>query len=131
VWLYHGTTSAFLPRILREGLVPGKDARPPRKRLLGLRANLADRGGQIRFQPYVFLTADDSGRAASAGWYARQAAHVHGGDPVVLRVIVPYDALAPDPDDADIRSGRYQFVIDHVPPETIREVDGVQRGKTR
>lgn len=131
VWLYHGTTSAFLPRILREGLVPGKDARPPRKRLLGIKANVSDRGDRVRFQPHVFLTANDGGQASSASWYARQAAHTHGGEPVVLRVIVDYDALAPDPDDEDIASGRYQFVVDHVPPEAIREVDGVRRGRVQ
>jgi hypothetical protein len=37
---------------------------------------------------------------------------------------VPFDALAPDPDDQDIASGRYQFVIDRVRPDQIREIDG-------
>ena len=127
-WLYHGTTSKFLPRILRDGLVPG-DEPPRRKRLRrqDRKSNTGGPGDPVRYQPHVFLTANEAGHASSAEWYARGAAATHGGDPVILRVLVPWDDLEPDPDDADIASGRYQFVIDRVPPGAILEVDGKRR----
>ena len=132
VWLYHGTTSRFLPRILREGLVPG-DEPPQRKRLRrqGRKSNVSGVGDRVRYQPHVFLTANADSNVSSAAWYARGAAATHGGDPVVLRVLVPWDDLEPDPDDADIASGRYQFVVDHVPPEAILEVNGKRRKPRR
>ena len=127
-WLYHGTTSKLLPRILRDGLVPG-DEPPRRKRLRrqDRKSNASGPGDHVRYQPHVFLTANADSDASSASWYARGAAATHGGDPVILRVLVPWDDLEPDPDDADIASGRYQFVVDHVPPEAILEVNGKRR----
>jgi hypothetical protein len=125
VWLYHGTTSAQLPMIEEKGLVPGMEVR--KKRLLGVKSNISTKGDSVRYQPHVFLTANNDGGPSSALWYARQAAHVHGGDPMVLRVMVDWDDLASDPDDQDIPSGRYQFVIDRVAPSQIMEIDGVRR----
>lgn len=60
--------------------------------------------------------------AASAEFYARRAAVVFGGEPVILRVIVDWDDLSPDPDDEDIASGAWQFVTSA--PVRVVEVDG-------
>ena len=114
VWLYHGTSSVFLDKILKEGLHP------------------IPRGGEKTFgdsSPYVFLTAAVGsglfGQAASVSWYAERAVAVHGGDPVVLRLIVPFDELDWDPDDADLGTGKAQFIYlgGSIPPSWIREVD--------
>ena len=129
VWLYHGTTSAFLPTILKDGLLPGVDVKTKRLKGGG-RSNVSNKADSIRFQPHVFLTANDGEGPASASWYARQAAFTHGGDPMILRVIVDWDDLEPDPDDTDIESGKYQFVIDRVPLSQIMEIDGTRRAKS-
>lgn len=119
VWLYHGTSSALLPGILQHGLRPGE--------------NVIDAK-----TPGVFLTAmPGRGDNAGAFFYARRAAAHFGGEPVVLRVLVPFDALEPDPDDEDIQAGRHQYVIDAVAPAWIYEVNGERlphakaKGKTR
>jgi hypothetical protein len=113
VWLYHGTSSTLLPAILERGLLPGE--------------NLIDAK-----TPGVFLTTRP-GRGSSGGsaaLYAQRAAAHFGGEPVVLRVLVPFDLLEPDPDDEDISAGNHQFVIDAVAPAWIREVNG-ERVTTR
>lgn len=116
VWLYHGTSSKHLPKILRHGLHPQEGA------------------GKIQIDPRetpgVYLTTRADGGPGSAQAYAQRAAGYFGGDPVVLRVKHPFDTLQPDEDDADIASGRHQFKTDHVPPHAIMEVNGerVRRG---
>lgn len=108
VWMYHGTSSTLLPDILAHGLRPGAqriDAKTPG----------------------IFLTTQP-GRGAYTGgtarFYATRAAAHFGGDPVVLRVLVPFDSLEPDPDDEDIQAGQHQYVIDAVAPAWIYEVNG-------
>lgn len=96
VWLYHGTSSALLPEIAREGLCPS----PPRKAYHGTTPG------------YVYLTVEPgswSSRGASAMFYARQASGVFGGEPVILRVRVAWDALEQDDDDADLATGHDQY----------------------
>ncbi len=114
VWLYHGTTSKLLPRIRREGLSP---------EMHHLSSSPSD-----TTPGYVYLTADAYGtEGGTAQFYARRAAGVHGGEPVVLRVRVPWDALEPDEDDADLRCGRHQFrLAGRVPPEDVVEVARVR-----
>ena len=108
VWLYHGTSSELLPTILQYGLQPDVDERIWDEATPG----------------YVYLTAlyDGSGKG-DASFYARRAAGHFGGEPSVLRVIVPFDELEPDEDDADIASGRHQFRNPH-PVTRIMEIDG-------
>jgi 8-oxo-dGTP pyrophosphatase MutT (NUDIX family) len=110
VWLYHGTSSKLLPRIRREGLSPDRH---------DLSASPSD-----TTPGYVYLTANPWwGEGGTAQFYAQRAAGAHGGTPVVLRVRVPWDALEPDEDDAELRSGRDQYrLAAHVPPEDIAEV---------
>lgn len=106
VWLYHGTSSAILPIVLEYGLQPEDVEQAEPEATSG----------------YVYLTARPVG-PASAETYANRAAAVFGGDPVILRVIVPFDELEPDEDDADIASGSYQFRTPYVVTR-IMEVDG-------
>lgn len=110
--LYHGTSSSFLPEILARGLVPSSAA--------GHTSNV---GGSGFSEPSdaVFLSADYGSGPATAEFYARNAARRHGGDPVVLTVIVPVDRLEYDPDDEDLPSGRRQFVAEYVHPSEIVE----------
>lgn len=112
VWLYHGTSSRFVDAILQDGLRHGIQRIDAK-------------------QVGVFLTARPGGGlhdGGTAAWYARRAAARFGGDPVVLRVRVPFDDVEMDADDADIAAGDYQFVVDYVPPEDVCEVNGNRVG---
>jgi hypothetical protein len=110
VWLWHGTSSALLPEIREHGLL----AEPPKP------THPSSTPG------YVYLTTIPGGFTRTGGdaiFYARSAASRHGGDPVLLRVIVPWDELEPDMDDEDIESGRWQFRTEFdIPPDMIREI---------
>lgn len=112
VWLYHGTASALLPEIRRHGIRPRGSH--------GKYSNVGRSAFHLS-SDRVFLTARPSGQA-SAEFYARAAARKHGGDPVVLRVLVDGDALTRDRDDSDIGAGRYQFEVDAVEPGEIKEI---------
>ncbi len=109
VWLWHGTSSALLPEIRRRGLL----AEPPKKT------------HQSSTSGYIYLTteAGDYGSGGSAVFYARSAAGKHGGDPVLLRVIVPWNELEPDADDEELSCGRCQFrTAFDIPVDRIREI---------
>ena len=108
VWLYHGTTTALLPTIRRFGLQPDVEERTYAEGTPG----------------YVYLTAlyDGSGKG-DASFYARAAAGHFGGDPVVLRVIVPFDELDRDEDDSDLVGYRYQYRTPY-PVTRIVEIGG-------
>jgi hypothetical protein len=96
VWLYHGTSSRLLPKIRKEGLCPD----PPR------RAYAQTTPG------YVYLTVHmgtGPRQGGTAAFYAQQAVALFGGEPVVLRVSVPWDSLESDEDDADLRVGADQY----------------------
>lgn len=107
VWLYHGTTTAFSDAVKKDGLVPGQ-AKP-------YHPTTGARGKSI------FLTARPYGRSGSAEFYADKATHKYGGYPIIYRVLVEGSRLKPDPDDADISSGRYQYIINRVMPNEIKE----------
>ena len=111
VWLYHGTSDAVLHRIEREGIL----ARPP--------VRLEDRSVHLeRELDCVFLTSSPT---EAHDWYAVRAARSLGGHPVVLRVLVPWDELEPDPDDAVLACGKRQFVLHRdVEPSEIMEIGG-------
>jgi hypothetical protein len=111
VWLYHGTSSAWLPVILRDGL----------------RTDVEQTWDNSSVG-YVFLTAapgwGHTGGKGDAVFYAQIAAAKWGGEPVVLQVIVPWDTLMLDEDDADLSVGKYQFMSPWVPPSAIMAIDG-------
>lgn len=114
VWLYHGTTTKRLRAILREGLRPDLPARRRAETKPGRLFLTANAGGDLR-----------SGQAPGAGMYAQRVAELWGGDPVVLRVIVPWAVLTPDSDDADLACASYQWETDTaVLPEQIMEANG-------
>lgn len=110
VWLWHGTSTELLPEIREYGLL----AEPPKP------THPSSTPG------YVYLTTISGGWSRTGGdalFYARSAASKHGGDPVLLRVIVPWDELEPDADDEDIESGNWQFRTPHdVPADMVREI---------
>lgn len=114
VWLYHGTSSNLLASIRQHGLRIGDAKVDPTE------------------TPGVYLTAlPGRGDHNGAYFYARRAASALGGEPVVLRVLVPFDELAPDRDDEDISTGNWQFVTDYVPVASIMEINGERTEPTR
>lgn len=111
VWLYHGTSSELLPEITKHGLLPTQDPIDP----------------DTTTEGYVYLTGEMGSwsTGGSAWFYARRAAAHFGGSPVILRVIVDFDDLEPDLDDADLRSFDVQYRTERaVPPGAIMEIDG-------
>jgi gamma-glutamylcyclotransferase (GGCT)/AIG2-like uncharacterized protein YtfP/GNAT superfamily N-acetyltransferase len=105
VVMYHHTATGkdgrLARKIGREGLVASK------KNVN--RNNLPSSG--------VYLTTR-SGDAAANG-YLYNARQKHGGDERLYSVVVKLSELAPDSDDEDIDSGRYQAVVDEVPTSRI------------
>lgn len=88
VWMYHGTSDALMPVILQYGLQPDAEELAHGDSTPG----------------YVYLTARYDGSGHGDAWfYAQHAARVFGGEPIVLRVIVPFDWLEPDEDDEHMR----------------------------
>jgi hypothetical protein len=107
VLVYHHTTSGALKGIREHrGLVSGQT--------LGYEPtehNSAD---------YVFVTTRRSGPEINGYvWRARQR---FGGDHVILTIKTTLYELEPDPDDADLSTGRTQFVLDRVGIDDIVEV---------
>lgn len=108
VWMYHGTSTALLGDIKRNGLQPDAPKRTWSSTTRG----------------WVYLTRASGDGPGGAWGYALKAAREHGGDPVVLRVIVPWNDLSPDLDDRDISAGAHQYRMKYgVPPSAIFEVD--------
>jgi len=102
VVLYHHTATGVWPDIKRRGLIanPPQQANPYK--------NLASG---------VYLTTETSGPAVAG--YQRNAVDAFGGRPLVLEIKTTLDDLRPDPDDADISSGRTQFISQYVSPSDI------------
>ena len=111
VWMYHGTSTKLCSKIMRDGLRP--DAR---------------RTWPDATPGYVYLTVEPGSWSKPAGdarFYAERAAGRWGGDPVVLRLIVPWGWLESDEDDADLQSGRLQYrTTETIPPSAIMEFNG-------
>ncbi len=108
VWMYHGTSSSLVGILLEHGLQPDVDERAFENATPG----------------YVYLTTKSTGEGkGDSSFYARRAAAIFGGRPVVLRVIVPFDDLEPDEDDSDLSCGRHQFRTTNPVPR-IMEVGG-------
>lgn len=94
--LYHHTASALLPAISEQGLVIGKPT------------------NFFNTQAGVYVSTMAGGRPVDT--YSQRAAHVHGGDPITIRVKRLLSEITPDPDDADLNwaQGR-QFITPSVP----------------
>ena len=104
VLLYHHTTDTFKDSIRREGLRVGQER--------------SDRLMQ-NTQAGVYLTLEAWGTVPRG--YIQNAIRNYGGRPLSLTVRADWSDLWPDPDDADISSGRSQFVTSYVPPRNIVE----------
>lgn len=115
VWMCHGTSSKFWPAIRRDGLVPTEASH--RRTWKGTTPSTLG---------YVYLTAAcNQGGRGDARFYAQIAAGTWGGDPIALRLVVPWGWLEPDDDDADLATGRVQFRTAHrIQPDLLREKDG-------
>ena len=102
VLLYHHTAVGLLPKIKREGL----------------------RDDVKKSNPYensgagVYLTTESSGPAVN-GYLQSAASRFSRGGGVTLIVRTHLDELEPDPDDAGLTSGQFQFVLPYVPPSDI------------
>ena len=100
VALYHHTSTSRLRKIRKEGLRPDAKSSNPHQ----------------NSQSGVYLTTELSGPAVEG--YQRNATR-RGGQPVTLTVACTLSELEPDPDDADISSGRRQFIRPYVPVQEI------------
>jgi hypothetical protein len=99
VVLFHYTASKALKSIKHHGLLPDRPSVNYRK------------------APGVYLTTEGSGNAIDG--YARNAEQRIGGYAIKLEVKCYLHELQSDPDDADISSGRHQFMVNQVPPDRI------------
>jgi len=109
VLIYHLTSTALLPQIKANGLLPGAVT----GNKVNPRFDDPDPENPER-QPHVFLTTNPNSVP-----YDRWAVGQFGGDEIVLEVRARYDRLEFDPDDDDIDSGRFQYVVPYVPPQDI------------
>ena len=108
VWLFHGTTTRFLRSMRAHGLT-------------GELRRTDARGSLTRD---VYVTALPGDEPCGAARYASAAVHAHGGDRLVVRVLVPFDELRYDPDDADIACGKFQWIVRSVPANAIYSMSG-------
>lgn len=103
VALYHFTSSRVVRSIRADGLEGDRDPINDRK------------------TDGVYLTTEQSGPAVQG--YLWGAIQAHGGHGVMLTIKCYLRELMADPDDADISSGRTQFVMNYVQPDRIVSVE--------
>jgi len=103
--MYHGTSTALLPAIRRQGMRPARQQRQKSDPTYSTAAG-------------VYLSLRHS-----VDVYARCAATRHGGDPVILTVRRTLDEISPDPDDEHLGWGTaaMQFITPWVPVSDIVE----------
>ena len=101
ILLYHYTSENLLESVLKDGLIKGyKKTNPFTNSYSG-----------------VYLTTEVSGNAVRG--YVIKATQKHGGYGIQLYIKTYFSKIQQDPDDADLKSGRYQFITDYVPPQDI------------
>lgn len=105
VKLYHYTSSRNVNSIRRHGLLPDRKS-----------VNYRKTDG-------VYLTTEYSGPAVNGYIYKALRGNFtrHWGVRLVIRATL--SELEPDPDDADISSGRHQFITDYIAPNQIIDVE--------
>jgi len=108
-----------LPIVLYHHTATGKGGRLERRiRREGLvRQDRGERADELSSGSGVYLTSSTSGPAVAG--YQHKARRKHGGDRLILEVVVTVDELSPDPDDGDITSGATQWITSYVPPNRI------------
>lgn len=111
VIVYHHTSDALLPKIGEQGLTRGN---APAQHAYNSNAG-------------VYVTTATSGPDVDG--YLRNATQKHGGREITLGIRTTLRDLTPDPDDADISSGQYQFILPSVSPTEI--VEGISHGVSR
>jgi len=110
VVLFHHTATGVEDAIRREGLVAN-----PRVRAW------EDVIGASNTGAGVYLTTNSSSYDPPGKGYVYRAQMAHGGEPLTLSVVTRLADLELDPDDIDILSGKFQFVVPYVPPKDILE----------
>lgn len=100
--VFHHTASGALKHIKKEGL------RPQAKR--GKGTNYSSGAG-------VYVTLRQSG--VDVDGYGRNAVRRYGGKPIAVEIEARLRDLEQDPDDADIQSGAYQYILPSVEPSEI------------
>jgi hypothetical protein len=95
--VFHHTSTGALDGIIRNGLVSGLH-----------NVNRHD----VKNSAGVYVTLRDSGKDVEG--YLDRARHYHGGDDFTIQIKTSIDQLYPDPDDADLSCGVYQFVLPKV-----------------
>jgi hypothetical protein len=101
VIVWHHSSDAIAPTVAREGL---------RRITRGVNRHMNSSSG-------VYVTTLGSGKDVDQ--YHAMAVRGHGGNPFSYQIRTTFDQLTPDPDDADIYSGRFQYVMASVPPQQI------------
>ncbi|WP_372647772.1 LPD23 domain-containing protein [Draconibacterium sp.] len=113
VQLYHHTASGILSEIQNNGLQQSdKDVNRNNAENLG-----------------VYLTTEYSGPVVDG--YKHNAVQAHGGFPLTLEVVTAIDQLQPDENDADISSGRKQFVVTNVNTDDILNLPDIDAEQIR
>jgi len=98
---YHYTSSTLLNNILRKGLIKGYKKTNP----------------YLNTYSGVYVTTEDWGPAVFG--YVRKAIQKHGGKGITLYIKKYLKDLKQDPDDVGLRSGKFQFITEHVYPKEI------------
>lgn len=109
-----------LPIVLMHHTATGKKGRLEEQiRAQGLRRQPRPaRADSLSTGAGVYLTSALSGPVVSG--YLDKARRKHSGRHLSLEVVIhDVSELIPDPDDADITSGRRQWIVDYVPPSDI------------
>jgi hypothetical protein len=103
--LFHGTSTALVPNIRRQGLRPAHSQQQRSDKTYSTMAGV-----------YVSTRHD-------LGVYAGMAARQHGGEPVILTLRRTLDELQPDPDDSHLGWGTsaMQWITSYVPVSDIIE----------
>lgn len=112
--LAHGTSSAILPDLMAQGLVPN----PPRK----LSQELIEASGErdhMASLPGAYLAS----QIYTATSYAKSAAERFGGEPMILLVSVPHDQFVPDEDEVHCQLRR--VLIDAFAPDTGEDLQAI------
>ncbi len=108
VIMYHFTSSKLVPSIKKNGLVTGlKKTNPYKNSYSG-----------------IYLTTKSSGNDIDG--YKYHAVNKHKGEAVKITIKMYLSELAPDSDDAELSSGKYQFMSENIPPDRIIDIEEVR-----
>jgi hypothetical protein len=109
VAVYHVTSDNLARRVKKKGLAPSNEVK---KKVFT--------HGNSQSGVYVMNAGDTS----LFNFYGRQAMSAHKGrNSVIVTIRTTLKELQDDPDDADIESGKYQFILPRVLPSAIVNIE--------